>query len=500
MKQVQETRRFVICKKGVAHMKISTPEAQGISSKTLERFIQRLQEQNLPIHSVLIARHGYLVMEAYYQPYDKDKLHRMFSETKSFISLAIGLLATDGVIGLDDRICSYFPEYLPGKVHPWLEEMTIRDMLRMETCYNKTTYNKYSITENWVRSFFQTEPAHRPGRIFVYDTSASHTLGALVEKLTGQKVLDFLKDRVLRQIGFSEESYIMEDPFGVSMGGSGLMAKPMDMLKTGLMLLNGGKHPDDYGKEDGRQLYPKEYLDQAFQFQTPTVMGSLSDWGYGYQFWKMPGDGFAMLGMGSQNTMCFPEQDMVFTVASDTQDIPNGSDMILDLIQTEIFVSLSDLPFPELDEGGQKRWKAMLLGLRLPSVQDWGGKNKAELVSGSDYKFYVNQNGFSRMRLTFMGELEGILEYENERGIHQILFGMGENRISRFPEYNQLCAASGAWCREDTFYLLIQLIDESVGAVHFKFVFSEDGTMTVLMRKTEESKFNEFQGICTAIG
>ena len=402
----------------------------------------------------------------------------MFSETKSFTSLGIGLLVSDGVIRLEDKICQYFPEYLPGKVHPWLEEMTIKDMLRMETCHSMTTYEKTSTTENWVRSFFQTVPTHRPGQIFMYDTSASHTLCALVEKLTGQKLLDFLKDRILRQIGFSEESYIMEDPFGVSMGGSGLMAKPTDMLKVGLMLLNGGKHPDDYGKIDGRQVYPKEYLDQALKFQTSTIINSLWDWGYGFQFWKMPGNGFAMIGMGSQNTMCFPEQDMVITMNSDTQGIPNGSDMILNLIRTEIFEQLSDQPLPELGETEQKLWKEKLEKLELPVLEDWGGENVSQMVNGKDYKFYANK----------------------EHGNHQIPFGMGNHQIGMLPEYDQLCASSGAWCSKDTFHVCCQMIDEFVDAVHFKLVFAENGTMTILMKKTEETKFNEFQGVYTAVG
>lgn len=481
-------------------MKISTPEAQGISSKALERFVDKLKEQKIPVHSILMARHGHMIMEAYYQPYDKEKLHRMFSETKSFTSLGIGLLVSDGVIRLEDKICQYFPEYLPGEVHPWLEEMTIKDMLRMETCHNMTTYEKTSTTENWVRSFFQTVPTHRPGQIFTYDTSASHTLCALVEKLTGQKLLDFLKDRILRQIGFSEESYIMEDPFGVSMGGTGLMAKPTDMLKVGLMLLNGGKDPDDYGKEDGRQVYPKEYLDQALKFQTSTIMSSLRDWGYGFQFWKMPDNGFAMIGMGSQDTMCFPEQDMVITMTSDTQGIPNGSDMILNLIRTEIFEQLSDQPLPELGETEQKLWKEKLEKLELPVLEDWGGENVSQMVNGKDYKFYVNKEGFYRMRLSFETDQTGVLEYENESGNHQIPFGMGNHQIGMFPEYDQLCASSGAWCSKDTFYVCCQLIDESVAAVHFKLVFAENGTMTILMKKTEETKFNEFQGVYTAVG
>ena len=486
-------------------MKISTPEAQGISTKALERFVDKLKEQKIPVHSILMARHGHMIMEAYYQPYDKEKLHRMFSETKSYTSLGIGLLVSDGVIRLEDKICQYFPEYLPGEVHPWLEEMTIKDMLRMETCHNMTTYKKTSTTENWVRSFFQTVPTHRPGQIFMYDTSASHTLCALVEKLTGQKLLDFLKDRILRQIGFSEESYIMEDPFGVSMGGTGLMAKPTDMLKVGLMLLNGGKDPDDYGKEDGRQVYPKEYLDQALKFQTSTIMNSLSslsllNWGYGFQFWKMPDNGFAMIGLGSQDTLCFPEQDMVITMTSDTQGIPNGSDMILNLIRTEIFEQLSDQPLPELGEIEQKLWKEKLEKLELPVLEDWGGENVSQMVNGKDYKFYVNQEGFYRMRLSFETDQTGVLEYENERGNHQIPFGMGNHQIGMFPEYDQLCASSGAWCSKDTFYVCCQLIDESVAAVHFKLVFAENGTMTIFMKKTEETKFNEFQGVYTAVG
>lgn len=96
-------------------MKISTPEAQGISSKALERFVDKLKEQKIPVHSILMARHGHMVMEAYYQPYDKEKLHRMFSETKSYTSLGIGLLVSDGVIRLEDKICQYFPGISSGE-------------------------------------------------------------------------------------------------------------------------------------------------------------------------------------------------------------------------------------------------------------------------------------------------------------------------------------------------------------------------------------------------
>ena len=244
-------------------------------------------------------------------------------------------------------------------------------------------------------------------------------------------------------------------------------------------------------------------MDQALKFQTSTVMNSLSplrNWGYGFQFWKMPDNGFAMIGLGSQDTLCFPEQDMVITMNSDTQGIPNGSDMILNLIRTEIFEQLSDQPLPELGETEQKLWKEKLEKLELPVLEEWGGENVSQMVNGKDYKFYANKEGFYRMRLSFETDQTGVLEYENERGSHQIPFGMGNHQIGMFPEYDQLCASSGAWCSKDTFYVCCQLIDESVAAVHFKFIFAENGTMTIFMKKTEETKFNEFQGVYTAVG
>ena len=144
--------------------------------------------------------------------------------------------------------------------------------------------------------------------------------------------------------------------------------------------------------------------------------------------------------------------------------------------------------------------KEKLEKLELPVLEEWGGENVSQMVNGKDYKFYANKEGFYRMRLSFETDQNGVLEYENERGNHQIPFGMGNHQIGMFPEYDQLCASSGAWCSKDTFHVCCQMIDESVAAIHFKLVFAENGTMTILMKKTEETKFNEFQGVYTAVG
>lgn len=128
----------------------------------------------------------------------------------------------------------------------------------------------------------------------MYDTSSSHVLCALVEKLTGKKMLDYMKDKLLRQIGFSEESYILEDPFGTSMGGSGLMATPEDLLRTGCMMLK---------QEKG------SYVARATEPRTATQLDGADGW-YGYMI-PIPMEGtFGMMGMGGQMMLAFPEMDL----------------------------------------------------------------------------------------------------------------------------------------------------------------------------------------------
>lgn len=162
------------------------------------------------MHSFLLMRHDTLIAEGYYAPYQKDTLHRMFSISKSFTSIAIGLLEAEGKLSLDDPIVSYFPDKIPANVHPWIAAMTIRDMLMMRTCHAATTY-KVDMKSDWVESFFTVPPTHPAGKLFHYDTSSAHTLSALVERLSGMPMLDYLKEK-LSVLEFSDESYMLTDP------------------------------------------------------------------------------------------------------------------------------------------------------------------------------------------------------------------------------------------------------------------------------------------------
>ena len=242
---------------------IVTPESQGIASGQIISFLKRLEKIEIPIHSMILMRHGKIVAETYYRPYSREELHRMFSVTKSMVSLAIGLLCEEGKLSLEDRIVSYFPEKIPKEgVHPYIAQITIKDMLRMATAHGKTTY-KQKETKDWVGTFFCVTPSHLPGKLFSYDTSASHTLAALVEKLSGKELLMYLREKVLDEIGFSSDAYCMKDPMGVSIGGSGMMASSYDMLRVMYLISQGGNW-------QGKQLLPVWYLKEATKKQIDT--------------------------------------------------------------------------------------------------------------------------------------------------------------------------------------------------------------------------------------
>lgn len=300
-----------------------TPEEIGIPSKAIINFINELEDNNVNMHGFIMMKDNNIFCECYLKPFDKDFEHRMYSVGKSFTSIAIGLLQDEGKLNIDDKICSYFKDNLPKEgVHPYIEETTIKDMLMMMTPHYKTTY-KINPKNDWVESFFYAKPSHKPGTIFSYDTSSTHVLSALVEKLSEKTLMDYLREKVLDYIGFSEESRFLKDPFGVSQGGSGLICTLRDLAKFSYVCMNDGKY-------NGNQLIPKEYLKEATSKKVDTSMQSSYDekLGYGYQIWMSRYNGFTFYGIGGQLSICIPKYKIIFCTMADTLSQVKGVDMI----------------------------------------------------------------------------------------------------------------------------------------------------------------------------
>lgn len=312
------------------------PLEAGVSAKSVEGFLNALNSLPFDIHSVILIRGSKMLLEKYYEPYDRDTLHRMYSVTKSLVGLAILCLADEGKIRLDDPITKYFPEY-PAE-YEYIKNMTIRNMLMMRTAHKKTTY-KADLSADWVKSYFTTEPTQIPGTVFSYDTSSSHTLGALVEKITGMELLDYLRIKFLDKIGFSKSAYCLKDPFGVSIGGSGLMATPLDVAKVAQFVMNGGA-------ENGEQLINPELISLAVSNLSLTDTHCKCEdekQGYGMQFWRTRHNGFMLYGLGGQMAICLPDKDFIFIVTADAQECKDGVQMIRDVFWNEIYNNLDKI-------------------------------------------------------------------------------------------------------------------------------------------------------------
>lgn len=466
----------------------ASPEEVGISSDHIIKFIKSLEYSQIPMHSMLIIRYGKLIAETYYAPYKKDTLHRMFSVTKSFTSLAIGLLAEEGKLSLEDKIVKYFPEMLPKEgVHPYTAEMTIKDMLKMSSAHENTTY-KLNLEKDWVKSFFTVKPSHHPGSIFSYDTSSSHTLAALVEKLSGMKLLDYLRSKCLDELEFSKDSYIIPDPEGVSMGGSGLMATSRDLAKVAWTVMHNGVF-------EQKQLFPESYIKEAIKKQIDTSVkgGSTEEkQGYGYQFWRIRNDGFAFFGMGGQLAICLPKEDLLVITTADTQGLGGGVQTIYDTFWREIYNHISDKSLNENKEGYQAL-KAVLKECHIKEVEGQLTNPLVNVINRKSYHFDENPMKLKSIKIEWR-ENSGVFFYENHKGKQELAFGLGRQIESTFPHYNMNCVTSGAWIEERTFLIKSHIIDECIGSVQVQLSFKNDKEIVVYMKKVEEYLFNEFSG------
>ena len=470
-----------------------TPESQGIASGQIIRFLERLEKNEIPMHSMILMRHGKIVAETYYRPYSRNELHRMFSVTKSMVSLAVGLLCEEGKLTLEDRIVSHFPEKIPKEgVHPYIAQITIRDMLRMATAHGKTTYKQID-TKDWVSTFFLVTPSHMPGTVFSYDTSATHTLAALVEKLSGKELLAYLREKFLDEIGFSPEAYCIKDPMGISMGGSGMMASSYDMLRVMYLISQNGRW-------QGKQLLPEWYLKEATTKQIDTFAKgpTLEEMqGYGYQFWCTRNDGYVCYGMGGQLMLVLPKEELIFITTADTQSRQGGVQLIYDAFWQEIYQTISNKPKEEnLEECNKLRreWSTReLIALSGKKESIW-----KEKIHGVVYQMDSNLRGMDEISVQLFEE-EGRLDYHGKNGDGQIAFGLGKNKVGVLKPYGYRIAASGIWRSEDTFLIRVHILDCCIGTIFIQMVFYEGG-VTTFMKKYEENEFGEFDGFLSGRG
>ena len=470
----------------------ASPESQGIPSRAILNFLQRIDAERINMHGFLLVRHKQIAAEGYWAPWSADRKHRMYSVSKSFVSLAVGMLIDEGRLSLDDRIAEYFPEKLPEKLHPWLAASTVRDLLTMSTAHARTSYTRND--SDWVETFFNRPPSHPPGTLFSYDTSATVVLTATVERLAGMPFLDYMRPHFLDRIGFSPDAWCIRTPEGVSWGGSGVICTLRDLASVALACTNGGMWGDE-------RVLPAEYLTAATSKQIDNSIRGND--GYGYQIWRDKENGFSFRGMGSQYAICFPDKEFIFTCIADTQGAPQGS-AIPAVMREELYPHLADAPLAE-DPAAHAALSAKIEKL---AVLPLPGSPDAQAASGVDGAWYVLQDnpmGITRMRLCFEQD-QGTWQYTNGQGDNVLRFGIGRVLATKFPQRNYFgeqigavpgieydCLTSAAWIDERTFNMEVYIADMHLGGLRISFAFKGED-IAVFMTKQAEWFLDEYNG------
>lgn len=475
-----------------------TPEAAGIPSAAVAAFIDRLEDKTLPMHSILVLKGDRIAAEAYWKPFDETFRHRMYSTSKSFVSVAIGILAGDGRLSLDDRVVDFFPEYKEkcAPVHPYAAMVTVRDLLKMTTCFTASNYAPF---DDWTEAFFRIPAGHIPGRSFRYDTLGTVMLCMIVRRVSGVEFMTLLQTRLFDPVGMSAQLQCIQSPCGHDWGGSGVLCTTRDLAKFAYVCMHGGRW-------DGEQLIPEDYIRAATSRQVDNTL-TMSDpehqYGYGYQFWRTR-SGFACRGMGSQLAVCVPDSDLILVTTADTQAVACGDSIIYDALDSSILESMRDASIAE-NPTAHAALQAKIAKLSLRTV---AGAKRSPLTGGIAGRTYVldeNNMKMKYVRFAFEGD-EGVLAYENATGAHEIRFGFGKQVRQTFPETHYFgrtmvrpgnrgydCHASAAWRRNDSLVLCVYATDEYFGTLRMSFVFDGD-TVTVQSEKFAEMFFDEYQG------
>jgi len=479
----------------MSNLDLTTPESLGIPSGAITEFLNGITEKRLCMHSFLLLRHGKIAAEGYWPPFNKDRKHRMYSISKSFTAIAIGMMLDEGKISLDSTAAEFFPEYIPANPYPYVLESTVRDLLMMATQNERNSYDWEST--DYTETFFNhSAPKHKPGQFFHYDTAATTVLCAIVEKLSGKTIIEYMMP-VLAQTGFSKDAYCIQTPEGRSWTGSGIMCTPRDLACFAQLCMNGGEW-------DGKQLLNRDYVTEATSWQIDTSVSAdhmEMRYGYGYQIWRLRKGGFAFCGMGSQYAFCMPQHGTILILTGDTQGTGAAGDILFNMYYN-LVDKMSPTPLPE-DSAVQNKLAECISKLSIPRPLGKAETALAKEISGKKFTLEENEAGMKWLQL-HVGADKCRLQYENTSGQHELTFGMNKYEPQLFPEkYNgrrmsvrdthYQCIGAGAWPEDKAFLGTIYSVDDHLGSMKIQLTFT-DNEVTGYMTKAAEDFFHDYHG------
>lgn len=395
----------------------SVPEAEGVSSKAIITFLDSAATSKQEFHSFMFLRHGKVVAEGWWNPFRPDLKHTLYSASKSFTSTAIGLAVKERRLSIDDKVISFFPESLPDTVSPFLAELKIRDLLSMSTGQRRESS---TMTTGWVKSFLDTPVTIEPGTTYRYSSMASFMLSAIIQKVTGEKVIDYLTPRFFNPLGIEGADW-ETNPEGINTGGWGLRLKTEDLAKFGQFYLQKGKW-------NGKQILPGKWVEEATSlkiYQNPNLSEAKRDssndsvQGYCYQFWRARHNSYMANGAFGQFILIMPDKDAIVVFTAESGDMWGE----LDMVWKYLYPGIKDEKLPD-DEKSVAEMKQRLASLALPLPVKNNNEEMIPKISGKTISLSENQRQIKSMTLNFSDEL-CLLNIKTDTASYDLSFGSG---------------------------------------------------------------------------
>ncbi len=443
----------------------SAPEPQGISSADLLGFVNEAEQKLNALHSFMLVRHGQVVAEGWWKPYAADEPHMLYSLSKSFTSTAVGLAVAEGKLKVDDPVLGFFPAEAPAEPSANLKAMRVRDLLTMSTGHHEDDVKDfpYQSDESVVKVFLARPVSHKPGTFFFYNTPASYMLSAIVQKVTGQPVVEYLRPRLFDPLGIENPTWDASKQ-GVSLGGFGLNVRTEDIARFGQLYLQKGMW-------QGKQLLPAAWVETATSRMMSNGSSPSSDWeqGYGYQFWRSRHGFYRGDGAHGQFCLVLPQYDAVVAITSGTRDMAS----VMNLVWERLVPALKAGPLPA-DAASQRKLTDKLATLTLRSPAGTATSAMARTVAGKRYTFDSNKQSIESIALE--PSTNGTSVIIRSGGADQRLaadhnaWTKGTFSVSGTPTP---VASSGAWTAEDT-YTLDVVRYRTPFATNYKLRFAGD--------------------------
>ncbi len=467
----------------------SSPEAQGMDSKVLSEALEYIRQEKIPIHSLTIVRNGYIVLDAYFFPFQDNQLHDLASVTKSVTSTLIGIaIGRHELSGVSQRVLPIFDGRPIANRDLRKDRMTIEDLLTMRSgldCHvehGEVTLSKMMSSPDWIQFMLDLPMIADSGSRFEYCSGGMHLLSGVVTRSTGANALVFARRELFGPLGIAHAAW-PADRQGVSHGWGDLHLQPRDMAKIGYLWLHGGRW-------ENRQLIPAEWMRDAVQVHSHPGFSRGQEYGYG--IWVYPDrtpPEFEGLGRGGQRISVVPAKNLVVVFTGWEFEPGDIGKFIGRAVK-------SDKPLPEDPEGAARLATAMREATRPPVAGPVPpAPPLAKLISGRTYVLDANPLDLRSFALGFRGDAEAQLQLEvGGRRDGPWPVGLdGVPRVSSNGRFGLPVALEGVWESDSVFALDYNEVG-NINRYRFRMTFVSNGVTVEFSERSGVLAEGRFEG------